>query len=372
MKKLQPWRRAACLLAASTLFMARAAAENPVTRTGVEIRAGRLTTLDGRPFTVKGVELLAVLAPAGVLDRPVQAAWAHFGEAELERARSWGVNTIAFSVSQAGLDPRSRLYSDAYLRQISGAVGLARRLGFVVILHIRDHGGLGARYGAETNAEGMPDDSTLRADLTAGRLFGDDPGVVIELYTEPKRPPSPSSNWTLWRDGGRGQFSEIVGMQTIISTLRSAGVRNVLAVDGLWYSKSFDGAPPLADPLDQVFYAVHPYINPRNSSPEQWRKNFGYLVDAGKPVVATEWTEPTDTNSPLGNWCKTLALDVPGALLDFLARKHIGVVAYAFDVPNTVVADFNGMPTTYENKRCGDADGGPGVLLRRQFGLSPP
>jgi hypothetical protein len=217
----------------------------------------------------------------------------------------------------------------------------------------------------------MPDNSTLRADETAGKLFGGDPGVIIELYTEPKRPPVPTSNWTLWRQGGQGEASEIVGMQTLISTLRSEGVHNVLAVDGLWYSKSFDGAPPLVDPLKQFFYAVHPYINPKNSAPDQWQKNFGYLVDQGKPVVATEWTEPTDTRNPLGNWCGTLPLDAPRTLLDFLARKHIGVVAYAFDVPNTVVSDFSGTPTTYENKRCGDTDGGPGILLQHQFALSP-
>jgi hypothetical protein len=340
---------------------------------GISVEGDHLT-LDGERFLVKGVELICTLDPrqSGRRNVFVENACPHFGKPLLEKAKAWGVNTIVFSVSQAGLDPQAPVYSQAYVSQVKNAFALARNMGFVVIAHVRDHGGIGARFGSESNAEGMPDSSTLRADETLGSIFGDDQGVIIEVYTEPQLLPN-SANWLLWRNGGQGTLGEVVGMQTIISGLRAAGVRNVLAIDGLLYGRSFNGAPPLTDPLNRFFYAVHPYVNGGFNNPSIWQSSFGYLVDEGKTVVATEWTEPTSHTSasglysPLGRWCLTQPISLPQELLNYLARKRIGVVGFAFDVPGTIVTDFNGTPTSYIGAKCGDSFGGSGEILQEQF-----
>ena len=340
---------------------------------GVSVDGNHLL-LNGAPFIIKGVKLVAFEAPPfpGYKSNSEQIAQTHFGVAELQDIKKWNANTIVFSVTQPALDPQAPAYSQAYITQLTRAIKLARSMGFVVIVHIADHDRISSIAGAESNVEGMPDQSTLRADETVGKLFGSDMGVIIEVYTEPHLTLSPE-NWKLWQNGGQGQYGEVLGMQTIINTLRANGVKNVLAIDGLLTARSFSGAPLLTDPLNEFFYAVHPYLNPAtNSTPAEWQANFGNLSDEGHLVVATEWTEPTSSMRNDSDWCNKVSLVVPQEELDYLASKHIGIVGHAFDVPNTIVTDWNGTPTTYVDKKCGDEDGGPGVILQQQFKLPTP
>ena len=340
---------------------------------GLSVNGNHLV-LNGNPFIIKGVKIVAFEAPPypGYISNVAQTAQTHFSTTELQAVKDWGANTVAFSVVQPGLDPQAPAYSQAYVTEITNAIKLARSLGLIVIVHITDHDRISSIAGAESNTEGMPDQSTLRADETIGKIFTNDTGVIIEVYTEPHLTLSPA-NWKLWEDGGQEQDGEVLGMQTIINSLRADGVKNILAIDGLLTARSFAGAPLLTDPLNEFFYAVHPYLNPAtDSTPTEWQANFGYLSDEGHLVVATEWTEPTSDTRTDSSWCQKVALTVPQQELNFLASKNIGVVGHAFDVPDTIVTDWNGTPTTYAGIKCGDLNGGPGVILQQQFKIPTP
>ena len=89
-------------------------------------------------------------------------------------------------------------------------------------------------------------------------------------------------------------------------------------------------------------------------------------------MVATEWTEPTSSTRNDSAWCQKVSLSMPQEELNYLASKHIGIVGHAFDVPDTIVTDWNGTPTTYVGKKCGDLNGGPGEILQQQFKIPTP
>lgn len=327
---------------------------------------GASLTLNGQPLLIKGVVIVGRVAPQGAARGPYREAYRQFGRGILLRARQWGANTIRFQFSQPGLDPQGSLFASSYVAEVAQAIKLARSLGFVVIASVQDQAPSGER-----RPVGMPTAATLRADLTLGKLVKNDRGVIIEVFNEPDLPPNPQ-NWRLWQAGGTTpQGSRATGMQTIIDTLRRQGVRNLLAIDGLWFSQTFAGMPALRDPLDQFLFAVHPYLA-GNGSRRLWQQRFGFLIDEGRPVVATEWSAPTRLGANGEAWCRRVPLDRPAQELAFLARRGIGVVGWAFDFPGTIVTNFSGVPTTLVGKKCGDSSGGPGELLKRHFATAAP
>jgi endoglucanase len=344
---------------AFTMWWAAAAAD------GLSVKGSQLT-LDGRPFLVKGVQLVGLVAPESALSGVFAEAHRHFGRPELTQIQRWNANTIRFQLSQPGLDKASTLYSEGYVAEVREAVKLARSMGFVVIASVQDH-----RPSGEGDPKGMPTEGTLRACETLASLFGSDTGVAIEPFNEPvlkESAPKPSPEaWSLWLRGGVGANSEIlVGMQTLVTRLRQVGARNVLVVDGLRFSQTFEGCPLIEDPAREIVYGIHPYLRRRETESE-WQRNFGFLTDRGLAVLASEWSAPTWKKAGKDPWCNKLPLSTAAKLLEFLKAKRIGVVGWAFDIPGTIVRDFNGTPTTLENVRCGDSGGGPGELLQKFF-----
>ena len=63
-------------------------------------------------------------------------------------------------------------------------------------------------------------------------------------------------------------------MQNIVTALRNAGVKNVLLVEGLNWGKTLAGVPLLQDSLNQIVYAVHPYL-PNNGTEFTVAKSMG-------------------------------------------------------------------------------------------------
>ena len=351
----------------------------PATSDGVWVVGNHLVR-NGEPFLVKGVIFVGHVAPADLLGANQREYSSHFGAPILNAAKAWNVNTIRYNLSQPALDPQSPLYNEAgYIAEIQSAVQLARGLGFIVIVTDQDEDD---SHDPNPPPVRMPTAATLRADLTLTRLFKTDRGVMIELFNEPHMDPTPA-NWQLWLNGGNyrtnGNATEaMVGFQTLVNDLRAAGSHNVLLVDAIT-THSFAGVPTtLTDPLHDFVYDPH-LLNPTNrqrGTVADWQSSFGFLADEGRPVILGAFnaatSAPPGSRTP-SSWCKNdPSLERPQALLAFLSRKRIGVVGWAFDHPGTIVADYNGVPTTYRGKRCGDPDGGSGELLRAQFALPAP
>jgi hypothetical protein len=286
----------------------------------------------------------------------------------LDLARDWGANTIRFNINQAALDHLSPNYSDAYVGELKAAVQQARAQGFAVILCLFD----------ERNRNGPPslaplnpktpldNETSQRAAELLARVFGQDRGVMLELLNEPWSPTRVDIGWRLWRDGGfapGGQWAgeRFVGVNDIIRDMRSLGAKNVIIVQGLSFSmKGFPGG--VQDPLHQVAYSVHPFFLDGSPDHMDWDGNFGTFASS-HPVLLTAWgTTANET------WCNQWGLDKPLQFFEYLRAHRIGLIAYALDIPFTLVRDFRQQPIvpTSFAQAC-PVRGGPGTLIRAYF-----
>ncbi len=318
--------------------------------TGVRI-SGASFTLDGAPWEARGLTLVGLLTPPGLTNKVGQAANAHYGQAELDAAKAWNANTIRFPLSQRGLDPQDSLHSAAYDTEVLNGVNLARANGFVVVLSMQTQS-IGGGTGHVS-----PSAATVRAWTHLAPMFGQDPGVIYELFNEPPGVDT-AANWKLWHDGG----GSVIGHEQLISTVRATGAINVLVADGLRYAKSLMGVPLLTDPLNQTGYAFHPYLIKPIDVASAWPAYFGNFA-ATEPVIATAYGAASQSNYCEASWPTTSA-----ALIAYLRAHHIGLAGlWGFDIPGTATTGWTWQPNTFTGFTCKVAGHGPGTIVQQAY-----
>lgn len=344
------WARfgAVLLLTATLLGGTPAAAADPVPGLSV---SGNLLLRDGVPFLPRGFNMIGLLTPAWC-DRPVGiAARDRFGPEELAAAAAWSANTLRFQVSERGLaDPDVPEADRAdYLASVVDRVAVARAAGFVVIVSMQDQ-----FYGCG-DVHPMPSAATRDAWTALAPALMADPYVAFELFNEPRNE-ADAAGWAQWRDGGSTPDANLgdvaVGHQALVDHVRGLGATNLLIADAARLGERTTGMPRLTDPLGRVAYGIHPYYYSRG--PSWWDEQYGDAA-AEVPLIATEWNY-------LPAECGTPHQEMAPDLLDYLRRHHIGVLAHAFDIPRTIIADWTWTPT-----ECGTAVGGSGQVLRTWF-----
>ncbi len=336
------------LLLAGTLVGGAPAAATSDPGLGV---SGNLLLRDGEPFLPRGFNMIGLLTPAWC-DRAVGiAARDHFGPEELAAAASWSADTLRFQVSQRGLADPDLAEADraAYLASVVERVGVARAAGFVVIVSMQDQ-----FYGCG-DVHPLPSAATVDAWTALVPELMADPYVAFELFNEPRNE-ADAAGWAQWRDGGESPDTNLgdgaVGHQGLVDHVRELGATNLLIADAARLGERTTGMPRLTDPLGRVAYGIHPYYYSRG--PSWWDQHYGDAA-AEVPLIATEWNY-------LPAECGTAHHQLAPDLLDYLRRHHIGVMAHAFDIPRTTVADWSWTPT-----ECGTAVGGSGQVLRTWF-----
>lgn len=322
---------------------------------GVQSGAGWPQLLrDCKPWVPRGLSFFGRLVPRSRdADESTAAARDRFDAEALPLARAIGADLVRLQIGQPFLDPQSPQFDPAYLGEVRDAVAAARRGGFSVILSLQWEGRTGVKP-----VEMLPKASALRAWGAVAPAFAGDLGVAFELFNEPASPPDPGPGvWEAWR----------AGHQALVDQLRRAGVRNLLIADGLRGAQRLDGAPPLADPLGQLAYAVHPYFGQEPNTPEGWDQRFGRFA-ATHPVIATEWGHAA-------RQCERGGPEAVEGLLAYLAERRIGLVAYGADERHSRLAQpvaggaGAGGPTwsSYRGRPCTGAAAGPGEMIHAWF-----
>ena len=314
-------------------------------QTGVRVSGNKLLK-NGKVWQPRGLSMVGSLTQGAAVE-----AYAHWGEAELAAAKAWGADSLRFQVAQPYLDPRGGQDTAAYVARLRSMIDLARSRGFVMVLSMQDQSLAGG------DATPLQDASTERAWRTLAPLYANDPYVIYELFNEPDNQATPAG-WSTWKNGGDGY----VGHQQLVNLLRSLGAKNVLLADGAQKSGVLTGLPLLADPLNQLGYATHPYyIGAVRSDPNAWEKRFGYLA-ATHVVVSTEW----NAHGRRGG-CAPDDPVLARRLMVYLESKNIGMYGWAFDWPGTLVQDWSWAPSTFDRWTCGSAKNGAGELLQEFF-----
>ncbi len=349
-------------IAATAAAVAAVAAPAPpaTAATSVITVAHNQLLRNGLPWVPRGVQIVGLVAPENALSGKYAAAHQQYGFAELQAAVAAHADLIRFQVSQFGIDPEGPLYSPAYVDEVVNAVQTARGLGLAVIVSLQAEPPAG-----EPARCPLPDAGAERAWQSLSALFAGDGDVMFELYNEPGVSATPAG-WIQWRVGGEIIYPsgscQAVGMQTLISDVRARAPQNVIIVPGLNGEQSLAGRMRVIDPVHradpQLAYGIHYPSLTRGST--FWDKAFG-TASASIPVIVTEW----DANSTTR--CASNAPTVAQLLLDYLASKRIGVVGFAFDLPETIVVDAAFTPTGYAGFACGVPGGGPGQILFGNF-----
>lgn len=347
------WGRklAAAVLVWGALSVALSGAfSGPALAAGAVTVAGNQFLRDGEPWIAEGVTLVGLVSPDGQLGgkRNYAAARAGFGPGMLDEVRRFGADLVRFPVSQAGLDPRSPIHDPAYRDRVLMGIALARGAGFSVIVDMQWQGGSGL-----LDPTGLPSAATRRAWRAIAPALADDPGVMLEIFNEPKIGHVSRKDWQTWK----------AGMQPLIDLLRKQGSKNVLLVGGVQYSRSFENAPELEDPLGQLGYAVHPFLGEYNQTRADWQKKFGDFAET-HPVMATSFNAHAG-----GLYCRPELPEQAAALLAYLREKRIGLVAWALDMPS--LRNPDGSYTSLDGLVCGErrdgGRGGAGELIHDYF-----
>ena len=313
---------------------------------------GTHLTLNGSPWLPRGVAMQALVQPAAAMlasaDKNLGSAYNAYNVTELNEVTAFGADTIRFQISQPALDPTSTLYDASYLPEVTAAVRLARQSNFVVLLMMQDEAITGETISHPlATAETQSDWDLLNAS------FANDQGVLYELYNEP-HPAATTANWSLWLNGDPSGTSKAapgaVGMQTMITHLRSTGSLNVFVLDGLGGAKTLNGVPAVTDPLNALVYAVHPYFD-GSTDESQWDTNFG-TASLTLPVWADEWS--AETGQMIGLYNPPTAVptnfQISVDFLNYLRTHSIALCGGAFDIPGFIVQSVpNGPYTNYDN-----------------------
>jgi endoglucanase len=331
---------------------------------------------NGVVWAPHGLNCIAFVASPLVRTGAFGAAYKNFSATELAAMKAWGADTIRFQVSQAALDiqdPTSpSLYDPSFLGEVVAGVTAARAIGLNVIVSVQDESGTG-----EATPTPLPNPGTGRAWEALAPAFKGDNGIMFEILNEPE-PNHTAANWALWA----------AAMNNMVTIIRNAGATNVLIADGLNYAEQLDGAPTLADPLNQVAYGSHPYahsiddqtVNGNGMPFKGWDAKFGNVsVSSVAPVIVTEWSLENDIAATNGNntfqYCDSGSNQAGLNLLDYLQGKGIGLLAFSYDLPNQpmlprtgrVMLDLNGTPSTLANVTCSDSTFGVGTIVQTWY-----
>ena len=301
---------------------------------------------------MRPLALLKTEAPTDTEAAALLNAQLHYGSDELAAIHAYHADTIRFQVSQPSLDPNSTLYDPQYFNDVVSAIKQARADGFVVLVMMQDE-----MITGDTAEDPLPSLETQGDWDLFTNAFGSDRGVVFELYNEPSLKAS-AANWQLWLNGGEYKGQSYLGMQNLVNHIRGKGAENVFVVDGLGVEAtdpSNPNQPPVseasatlqnvltvADPLNRVVYAVHPYQHGL-SDESLWDEEFGNPSTI-VPVWADEWSAPAGLALGLGDLHDfQVAVD----FVNYAQAHSIPICTGAFDVPRFVVS--NVAPWTYNN-----------------------
>ena len=301
----------------------------------------------------------------------------------LKAARdNWKSNTIRIPVMQTWLDPSDTSLTAAqrsiYISEIVQATTEATNAGFSVIITMFNQLPIPGTNEYPNTGDCMATAATWRAWQGLLPLVKGNSLVMPDLFNEPGAFVYPG--WDIWKNGGAfmcGQFQNTaLGMQTLVTNMRQAGVQNVLVVEPLGYFKAdTDPSHLVSDPLGQVAYAVHPYVYGIGSDTDTYGLKTGSsfststnaaILDvafgnAAKsiPLIANEWDLIQFSGSKIS--CQ----DVPqiGYFLTAYIQRNLpaGSAVNGFDDPPwQLTSDLNYTPRGYANvAKCGTAVGDP-------------
>jgi hypothetical protein len=248
------------------------------------------------------------------------------------RWKSWHGNAIRLQILQDKLvGPKGNLWSPGYYHSVQHIIGYALHRHLAVIVNAQTE----PATGFPENEQG-PTAATYSFWRHFTRSYGHNPRVVFDLFNEPRCEPHNQGNqtkvcgWAVWQ----------AKMWPLARYVRSIGSQNQLWLEGKAWGSQLGGVPLV--PCQQrvawcqgLVYSFHkpgcPWPNKCAPTERVWWHQFGYLAEAGVPVVNGEMTNYR------GGYDWSRSTETMGNYLRCLHQWGIGVVAWSLQ-PGIMIA----------------------------------
>jgi hypothetical protein len=267
-------------------------------------------------------------------------------------AKDWNASVVRLQLAQENLfSGPDGAVNPSYVQLVDGLVGEANSLGMVAIVTLQ-----------EENEGGYvePTASSIRFWSYLANHYKDNDDVFFDLYNEPDLPASAfgssgsqSDVWNVWRNGGSAlavyqnartvvgpALISYVGMQTLVSTIRSQGASNIVVAQGPGADTDLNQLPTHYLTGSNIAYGVEPNLNGDFTQAEQYLHfgQYARLVPImPEAFLDTYGTLSCDPNSPT---------DVP-SLLAYLKTLHMGLIYWSLDPGVGIKGNDLNDPTSY-------------------------
>ena len=314
---------------------------NPETLAGRTLRTSGNLILDGNGDRVR----LVGVNCAGL-------EWDATGERITERVAmafdEWKANIVRLPLSQDrwygfAHDQKKDPDGSGYRGLVDGVIDMAAERGKYIWFDL--HWSNKGRWGRYIRQHCMPDLNSVTFWDNAARRYANHPLVLFGLYNEPY-----PETWEEWRSGGynREEKFEMVGMQTLIDTVRNAGAKNLVIVGGIDWAYDMRGCEghPLSDGEGNgIVYDCHVYP----WKPAPYDDYIPPSLAAKHPIIIGECGHYGDvTDNPEGPQRSPYAEWVP-ELLDYIRERDFSVTAWDLhpEAGPSLIGDFRGTPTEF-------------------------
>lgn len=323
----------------------------------LHVAGNKLLSANGRQVVLHGVDI------SGPEYECVQGKGIFAGlsdQTSITAMKSWDINAVRVPLNEACWNDESYVKpayaSVRYQSAIKAYVNLLNANGIVVILDLHwtdgeytggSHGCLSAEAVCQKSmpdtAESIPFWSSVAA------TFRGNDAVIFDLFNEPypdRALSTEAAAWECWLKGGSacspGIAYSVVGMQTLVNTVRATGANNMIMLGGLDYSNDLTGWLKYepADPDHNLIASWHSYSVSSCNTESCWARQVSPVI-ASVPVVAGEIGEDD------------CADDYIDPLMAYLDSESTSYLAWAWNESFNcasgpgLITSYSGTPTGY-------------------------
>lgn len=330
----------------------------------------QLIDASGQSFVLRGAQIESTFAYNGwTTNNDVTRKFTNAVFTQM--SSNWHLNAVRIPLSNWVYAK----YTKQYLTLLDQVVTMANSYGIYPILDLHDYAQGGSPYGMGAS---VPKPESVAFWKAIATHYKNNTMVMFDLFNEPQFPDA-----TTWLNGGgtikgsTGKTAPIVGMQTLVNTVRAAGAKQILIVGGIKKA----GTLRINDP--NIMYTVHTYHKVALGDPTKWDAQWGSFK-GNYPLFYGEWAllpnsssayrcttaTPTNANQKVINF------------LNYMNQNNINWIAWQFD-NNYLILDHNTFtPTRLDDPKrpwtCNtpQAPVGMGTVVQQftvsHFGISKP
>jgi hypothetical protein len=280
-------------------------------------------------------------------------------QAAVTAMKKWHINAVRVPLNEACWNgesyANSRYRGAAYRAAVHAYVSLLNRNGMVAILDLHWTDGVyrgpssGCRSGRAVCQKPMPDSAHSASFWhSVAENFKHNDSVIFDLFNEPYPELADHNNktegWRCWLRGGHcaGIPYSVAGMQTLVSTVRATGARNVIILGGIRYASDLSGwlTHQPRDPAHNLAASWHSYNLNTCGTRSCWNRQIAPVIKR-VPLIADEIGESD---------CADHYIDL---LMPWLDARSASYLAWAWNADFRcasgpgLISSYNGTPTRY-------------------------